>query len=206
VGRKGLQIVDWPKVAASLIDPGWHRLAGAISAESALALVGAAPEPWLPLPEEEGTAGVRQSGSSSFVPLPGADVTVQRLATDLTASLNEALPSRVASVPAFNEVQWTHYPADVGHITSHRDPWGCGGVIAIATLAGHADFHIGGRGKPIVAEWETAPGDVVVLRGNGWPTGDARCPMHGAGRPRGHERIIMTFRHNLGGAGTAYFS
>jgi hypothetical protein len=206
VARNGLESVDWPEVATSLVDPGWCRLAGAIGAELAPALIDAAPEPWLPLPEEEGTAGVRQAGSSSYVPLAEADATVQDLARDLTASLNDALPAGAASVPAFNEVQWTRYPADVGHITSHRDPWGCGGVIAIATLAGQAAFHIGGRGLPIAGEWETAPGDVVVLRGNGWPTDDARCPMHGAGPPRGQERIIMTFRHNLGGAGSAYFS
>lgn len=201
-----LKVASWPMVVGSLIELGWCRLAGAIAVEGALALVGAAPDPWHPLPEEEGGAGVRQAGYSSFVPLDGASDVVQQLGMDITRSFSDALPAGTSRVPDFNEVQWARYPADVGHITAHRDPMGCAGVIAVATLTGQADFYLGGRGEPIYAKWETAPGDLVILRGNGWPTEDARCPMHGVERPRGHERIAMTFRHNRAGAGADYFS
>lgn len=202
----GLGVVNWSNVAESLIESGWSQLTGTISAERALALIDAAPEPWQPLPEEEGSAGVRQAGFSSFASLNRMRAIVQHLGKGITESLSDAVPAGTAGVLAFNEVQWTKYPADIGHITAHRDPLGCGGVIAIATLTGRATFYLGGRGEPISAEWETAPGDLVLLRGNGWPTDDSRCPLHGVERPLGHERIIMTFRCNVGGAGTDYFS
>ena len=40
--------------------------------------------------------------------------------------------------------------------------------------------------------------------GNGWPTPNARCPMHAADPPPDGERMIMTFRHNIRGAGGGY--
>lgn len=206
VPHNNLEVASWPNVARSLIESGWCRLTGAISAERALALAGAAPQPWQPLPEEEGGAGVRQAGFSAYVPLDGASPVVQRLGMEITRSLSDAVPAETARAPDFNEVQWSRYPAEIGHITAHRDPLGCGGVIAIATLTGQATFCLGGRGEPIAAQWETVPGDLVILRGNGWPTEEARCPMHGVEPPRGHERIAMTFRHNVGGAGVDYFS
>lgn len=106
-------------------------------------------------------------------------------------------------VPKFNEVSWTHYPAAMGFITKHRDPPGAGGVIAIATLTGRATFRVWADSRSV--SWQTTPGDVVLLRGHGWPRPGALCPVHEVEPPAEQDRMIMTFRHNRGGAGAAYF-
>lgn len=124
-------------------------------------------------------------------------------------------PPDVPAIPRFNEVSWTRYPAATGRITTHRDPAPFDGIIAIATLSGRATFSVWGgavhgtpdevlaRGTP-PTEWDASAGDLILLRGNGWPTPDARCPMHGVSAPADGERTIMTFRHNTRGAGGGY--
>jgi hypothetical protein len=90
---------------------------------------------------------------------------------DIVRELTTACPD-VPAIPDFNEVSWTRYPARTGHITAHRDPSACGGIIAVATLLGRATFRV----------WD---GDVL-------------------GTPPDGERMIMTFRHNIRGAGGGY--
>jgi hypothetical protein len=90
---------------------------------------------------------------------------------DIVRELTTACPD-VPAIPDFNEVSWTRYPARTGHITAHRDPFACGGIIAVATLLGRATFRV----------WD---GDVL-------------------GTPPDVERMIMTFRNNIRGAGGDY--
>lgn len=56
-----------------------------------------------------------------------------------------------------------------------------------------------------IDSWQASRGDLVILRGFGWPTAEARCVVHGVEPPPAGERVIMTFRHNRGGAGADYF-
>ncbi|HZU75090.1 MAG TPA: hypothetical protein VE990_20200 [Acidimicrobiales bacterium] len=201
----GLGLTDWTGAAEAVATAGWCRLAGALPAPVVEELIASMPGPWHELPEEEGNAGVRQAGFACWTSLESAAAPVRDLATEVTACLTAARPDGVAAVPPFNEAQWTLYPRGAGHITAHRDPLGVGGVIAIATLTGRARFFIGGRAEPRRAEWETGVGDLVLLRGNGWPEAGLPRPMHGVEPPADGERIILTFRHNRGGAGASYF-
>ena len=116
-------------------------------------------------------------------------------------------------VPAFDEVEWSRSVDGVGYITAHRDPPGVGGVIAIVTLSGTTRFRVWpgdvdprqdpGAAPP--AEWDTGDGDLVLLRGTGWPHSDARCLVHEVDSPPSGERAVLTFRHNRGGPGADYF-
>jgi hypothetical protein len=83
-------------------------------------------------------------------------------------------------------------------------PAQCGGVIATVTLYGQARFR-GWSGADAI-EWETADGDLVILRGNGWPTEASTCLVHEAERPAVGDRMIVTYRHNKGGPGADYFA
>ena len=194
-----VNVDDWAAVGASLCNSGWHRLPAAISGELCDEL-SAAPSDWRPLPPEEGGHGVRQRGFGSYRVLDEADMIVRDVASEIAASITAA-SAALPSVPPFNEVTWTRYPAGEGFITKHRDPQGVGGVIAIATLVGRATFRVW---SDEVVEWETEPGDTVLLRAYGWPNEGELCPIHEVESPVG-ERLIMTLRHNRGGAGAAYF-
>lgn len=90
-----------------------------------------------------------------------------------------------------------------------------GGVIAVLTLRGRAPFRVwetdgssvDAAGQPELAEeWETNDGDLVLLRGDGWPTPTSRCPIHEAQSPPRGDRSTLTLRHNKGGYGADYFS
>ncbi len=147
--------------------------------------------------------------------LADAAPVVRGLGDSIVRELANATPHALPAIPEFNEVSWTLYPTGTGHITSHRDPVAYGGIIAIATLLGRATFRIwSGEALGTPAEvlmsdipptrWETAAGDLILLRRNGWPTPTTRCPMHEADRPPDGERIILTYRHNTRGAGAGY--
>lgn len=201
-----LNVDDWESVAEGVITRGFHRLRGAISNSSAADLMAAASKPWHALVPHEGGGEVYQAGFATGIPLERAEPFVRGIAAVITDSMTAALPAETPSLPPFNEVSWTRYPVGVGHITAHRDPPGCGGVIAIANLAGSAVFYVGRRGEPDGHEWIATPGDVVILQANAWPDERARCPLHGVEAPPVGERAIMTLRHNQGGAGADYFA
>ncbi len=55
-----------------------------------------------------------------------------------------------------------------------------------------------------VTEWETCDGDLVILRGHGWPHEGSLCPLHEVESPRVGDRMTMTFRHNRRGPGGDY--
>jgi hypothetical protein len=78
-------------------------------------------------------------------------------------------------VPGFNEVSWTRYPAHQGRITRHRDFREYGGIIAVFTLQGSSIFRVYDSDIDAV-EWQTKPGQLVLLRGEGWPFAGKRCP------------------------------
>ena len=197
----GLDAVDWTGAATSLIDNGWIRLAGAVRGRTCARLIEAAPGEWAPLPEVE--MDVHQGGFSCGVFFDRAASEVQEFGRTVCDSLTKARPD-LPAVPCFNEVQWGRSHDGVGYITAHRDPPGAGGVIAIVTLRGRAVFRVWQGSRP--TEWETADGDLVILRGNGWPSESSLCPVHEAESPRVGDRMTMTLRHNTRGPGGDYFA
>jgi hypothetical protein len=198
--RTSLQAVDWNDAASSLVERGWVRLERVVDADTCGRMAEAAPPTWTPLPEEEGE--VHQGGQRSGVFFDDAASTVQRFGRTICDGLTNAAKD-VPPVPCFNEVQWGRSHDGAGYITAHRDPPGAGGVIAIVTLRGRARFRVW-RGSH-ATEWKTADGDLVILRGNGWPSDDARCPVHEV-ESRGDDRMTMTLRHNTLGPGGDYFA
>lgn len=195
--------VDWASAAGRVAVEGWVRLAGCLDAPTCARLSAAAPGSWR---REDDVGSVRQAGVSTGVPFDAAADTVRALGTWIREGLDTGRPARAPEVPPFNEASWSRSDPAAGHhfISAHRDPSAVGGVIAIATLTGRALFRVWGSGG--VNEWLTGEGDVVVLRGNGWPTADALCPLHEVDPPEVGGRMILTLRHNLGGAGAAYFA
>ena len=128
-----------------------------------------------------------------------ADEVIRGLAASLVDAIEAALPSR-RLVPPFTDATWNWYEPGVGHISRHRDPPAVGGVIAVFTLKGCAEFTIDEH-----SEFDVTEGDLVLLAGNGWPDADDVCVLHAAGRPRLEERVILTLRHNVRGPGRDFF-
>ncbi|HTU38454.1 MAG TPA: hypothetical protein VMF35_10565 [Acidimicrobiales bacterium] len=193
-----LSVVGWDRAGRSLLTQGWVRLPEAVSPEDLERLIEARCSAWQALPEEEGV--VRQGGFAAHADLGVTDASVRALAHELIDALGAVL-GEAAPLPSFNEVSWTLYPTGSGHITAHRDPAAFTGVIAVATLRGSATFRVSnGRDH---AEWDTAPGDVVLLGAHGWP-GSPHGPVHEVDPPVDGDRLIMTLRHNSRGAGGGY--
>jgi len=148
--------------------------------------------------------GVQQHAFGSYLPFDETLPAVRALGDRLVADLSDAaLRLGLPALPRFNEVTWGRYPAGTGRISAHQDPAEYGGVIAVFTLQGQALFRIL-DGQGTAAEWQTGPGQLALLRGAGWPRPDSRCPVHEVMPPQVGDRTIMTFRHNLGGAGAGY--
>jgi hypothetical protein len=208
-----LLVSNWTSVSESLANSGSARIRGALGNDLVQHLIGTERPPWHALPADEGV--VHQSGFGSYMVLADAAPLVRGLGDSIVLELTNAAPQALPAIPEFNEVSWTLYLAGTGHITTHRDPAAYGGIIAIATLLGRATFRIWSEevlGTPAEVlmgdipptQWDAAAGDLILLRGNGWPTATTRCPMHEADAPPDGERIIMTFRHNTRGAGAGY--
>ena len=206
--------VDWATAAHELAAEGWVRLPGVIDGRSCARLLAAAPTPWLELESVEGRP-VRQAGLHSGRVFDRSSPDVQDLGNAIVAALDEQLRNTsTPPVPAFNEVEWSRSVDGVGYITAHRDPVGVGGVIAIVTLSGCSAFRLWpgdldprhDPDAPPAVEWETGDGDLVLLRGSGWPSPEARCLVHEVDSPSAGERAVLTFRHNRGGPGADYFT
>lgn len=191
-------VADWESAGTSLLTLGWARLSEAVPPEWLNRLIEARPLAWHPLPEEEGV--VRQGGFAAHAELAATDVSVTTLAEELISTLDSVVADN-APLPSFNEVSWTLYPRGSGHITAHRDPAAFTGVIAVTTLGGSATFRVSNATDE--AEWETTPGDVVVLGAHGWPGCRSR-PVHEVDPPASDDRLIMTLRHNSRGPGGGY--
>lgn len=192
--------VDWPEAVKPLLDQGWSRLPALLPGALRVELAAAAPNAWSPVPEVEGK--VRQAGLNSGVLFESAASMVQEFGHYLCESITSANVG--VPPPLFNEVTWSKSNRGAHFVTAHRDPAGVGGVIAIATLWGRARFTVWDESQPM--SWMTGDGDLVLLRGRGWPTEDARCPVHEVESPTSGDRMVMTLRYNRRGAGTPYFS
>jgi hypothetical protein len=209
-----LRVTDWTSVGNSLIATGSAYVRGAVDRELVQHLINIDRPPWHALPPEEGV--VRQHGFVSHISVAAADPIVVSVGVAIVQELTKATASLgLPAIPEFNEASWTRYPERTGHITAHRDPFAYGGIIAVATLFGQATFRVwsgADLGTPqevlasgaIPTPWETAAGDLVLLRGNGWPTPNVRCPTHEVDTPPNSERMIMTLRYNTRGAGGGY--
>jgi hypothetical protein len=154
------------------------------------------------VPEPEQIGDMRQRGLRAGLVFDACAAPVRDLGETIRSSLNGSLPAGTAPIPAFNTVTWGQTDGGISYISRHRDPPTAGGVIVVATLAGRAVFRIWRDTEP--AEWETADGDVVIIRGTGWPTSEWRCPVHEA-RSHDDARRTLTFRHNIRGPGADYF-
>lgn len=196
----GLDDIDWTNAASSLTGTGWVRLAAVIDGPTCARLAGAAPTSWRPEPEV--IRDVRQSALTSGVSFDRADATVRDLGIAICRSVTKALPPGTRPIPRFNNVTWGRSHNGIGYITAHRDPPTAGGVIAIVTLSGQCPFRVWNGPSP--TEWVTRDGDLVILRGNGWPTEDAVCPLHDAESPFQGDRMTMTLRHNKRGPDAGY--
>lgn len=192
-----VSVPDWEKVGRSLSTFGWVCLSRAIPVKELRPLIEARPSPWHALLKEEGV--VRQGGFGAHADLAVTAPSVRTLAQDLVSSLDAVV--NTAPIPAFNEVSWTLYPEGSGHITAHRDPAVFTGVIAVATLSGSAKFRVSNGSDH--AEWDTEPGDIVILGTQAWP-GEFSGPVHEVDPPENGDRLIMTLRHNSRGAGGGY--
>lgn len=170
---------------------------GALADDVLETLLAACPKTWHDLPPEEGR--VRQCGQSAMTLVENAGGVIQGLAAMVAEMIGQEAG---VPVPRANEANWTRYPEGEGFITRHRDPSQVTGVITIATLIGSAPFRVW-EGDEVV-EWDTQPGDLILLRCTGWPTADAVCVDHEAGLNEHGERRILTLRHNSAGAGAEY--
>jgi hypothetical protein len=193
--------IDYDQAVSDLAACGWARAPHALPAGAADLLVEDNGRTWT-VAGDEGV--VRQHVIGSYSPYAEVLPVVRAVGDQLIAGLSAAARKRGRPAPpGFNEATWGCYPAGIGHITAHRDPGAYGGTIAVFTLAGGAAFRAwSADGR--VTEWQTGPGQLVVLRGVGWPEPDSECPLHEVDPPVEGERRIMTLRHNLGGAGAGY--
>lgn len=213
-GRVDLSEIDWAEVADQLISSGWARLSGAVGSDALEALEHAAPGSWSALPETEGSAGVRQAGVACHSSVDSAADSVRSLAEEIYAGVDGAIGRGVAPLPRFNHAEWCRADRGQKYITPHRDPDTAGGVIAVLTIHGRAVFRVwdldgslaDAQGHPaLAAAWETDDGDLVLMRGGGWPLPTSRCPIHEAESPHEGDRVTLTLRHNKRGYGSDYF-
>jgi hypothetical protein len=197
------QSIEWTEAIGAVVGRGHARLARTVSADVCADLVAAAPSTWAPEPEVIGE--VRQQKVSTGTYLYRAPEPVRRFAADLVNTLNGSRAGDVPPIPAFHEARWSRSRPGTGYaISAHRDPPLCGGMLAIVTLFGAARFRLGAGSGAV--EWTTGDGDLLLLRGNGWPTDDAVCPVHEVDLPVDGDRMTLTFRHNRGGTGADYFA
>jgi hypothetical protein len=212
----GLAEVDWGTVVAGLAGQGWVRLAGIVTPKLCDRLIDAAPGTWSPVPEHEpgGSIHVCQAGLSCNADIALANHSVRSFANSICDGINAARAD-ASSLPSFNHAQWGQSNNGVHFITPHRDPPGAGGVIAIATLRGRAPFYVWDdeddlpswrHQRGVAHSWQTGDGDLVLLKGAGWPTERSRCPVHEVESPESGDRVTLTLRHNRDGYGADYFA
>ena len=194
-------VVAWDEAVVGLANRGWAMIPNALDGDVLRAVTHDDRRQWRLLGDE---GVVRQHAYGAYLPLAEALPEVRSLAAALVADLSTAtVRAGLPKLPELNEVTWGRYPAGVGGISAHRDPDAYGGVIAVFTLWGRATFRILDGGY-VAAEWDTGPGQLALLRGRGRPCADSVCPVHEAVPPAVGDRGIMTFRHNLSGAGAGY--
>jgi hypothetical protein len=193
--------IPWDDAVTALTDRGWAFIPTALSVDLAQQLGEDDRRQWRLLGNE---GKVEQHAFGAYMPFTETLPLARGMGDDLIAGLSEAAKRRgLPEVPGFNEATWSRWPVRTGRITAHRDPREYGGIIAIFTLRGRAMFRVFDDDQQ-ATEWETGPGQLAILRGNGWPLSDSRCLVHEVEPPTSEERMIMTFRYNSGGAGAGY--
>jgi hypothetical protein len=198
--RDELSGVDWPPAVKALVAHGWVRLPQAASPALCDELASSAPGTWWPKPHE--ILGVRQGGVACYATVDQAAQVVREYALTIIEGVAGSGVGPPAP-PGFTDAEWAQDAEGRMFISAHRDPPTAPGVIAVTTLRGAATFRIwDDRG---VRTWETDAGDLVLLRGSGWPSPEALCPLHEVGSPVG-PRMTLTLRHNTGGPGADYFA
>lgn len=97
-----------------------------------------------------------------------------------------------------NELSYQHYEGGSASLRVHRDQRYYGVCIVIATLRGSAVFGVHHSEPPrqAVAEWETRPRQVVLLRGWTPVIPDPR-PFHRVDAPPAQDRLMVQLRMNL---------
>jgi hypothetical protein len=193
--------VDWSEALLALWSCGWARLAGALPPLLCDELFAAAPATWVRQPDELGV--VQQGGQHCGAPIEQAPAVLGELVDALAGAIDAAAPAGCPPLPRWNEAEWNQDDDGTLFITQHRDPPLAGGTIAVLTLAGSARFRVWDDDG--AHEWDTGPGDVVLMAGQGWPTPQSTCPLHEAESPGPGGRRTLTLRHHLGGAGAAWF-
>ncbi len=195
----------WSTAAGSLLRAGWARLPRFGDAQLLRELEDAAPDRWM---AQSDVGRIRQAGGLSGDFFDSTSPSVQAVGINIRRRLAQSLPADIPQPPLFNEVAWSKSHKDFGHhfITAHRDPPGVGGVIAIITLAGRARFRVWEEPDQAVQEWDTDPGDLVLLNGTGWPADTSQCPRHAVDPPITPTRGIITYRYNRRGPGADYFA
>lgn len=201
----------------ALAESGWMRLVNAVDESLRQRLSDAGLRAPSPLPKSGGDDHVRLGGLSSHEAVTTSAPVVQAFAQSLTDGINGAIRGETAPIPVFNHAEWaTTTPDGIGFITPHRDPPRALGVVAITTLEGAARFCIWdddatdlppARHRDDTAhQWDTADGDLVILRCEAWPFAEARSPVHEARSPQAGRRRTLTLRHNGHGYGADYFT
>ena len=189
--------IDWAATTADVVERGWARLPAAVDPPTCTLLRSAAPPDWEPEPEQIGT--VHQRGLRTGCYVSRSSPVVQ----ELGQAILDGIASASQGPPEFNLVTWGRTDSGEGYITQHRDPPTAGGVIAVVNLQGRATFRVWDDDG--AHEWETGIGDIVLLRGTGWPEPTSTCLLHEA-QAIDPERWILTFRHNTRGPDVDYFA
>lgn len=177
-GLVDLSDIAWNQALHQIASRGWTRLVRAVPPDALMALEQAAPGPWSSLPETEGSAGVRQAGLTSHSAVDEAADIVRALADGISAGIDGGDSRGVPPLPAFNHAEWCRAERGQKFITPHRDPYTAGGVIAVLTIRGRAVFRIwdfdgsladAQNRLELATAWESEDGDLVLMRGGGWP-------------------------------------
>jgi hypothetical protein len=112
--------IDWAAVLARIVDVRWARIGDALGQAATARLGTEEGRDWKPLAPE---GVVFQEGYGAYKDLSDASDAVQTAAHELHQTLDGAAAQfGIRSVPQFNEVTWTRYPPQKGHITAHHDP------------------------------------------------------------------------------------
>jgi hypothetical protein len=136
----------------------------------------------------------RAGGAFAMAPLESSG------ATGLTARwLIDSLLGVGLRILAPNEASYQRYQPGGNGLPPHRDQRYYASCIAIITLQGAATsaIHASRMHGDVTAEWNTHPGQVILLQG--WqPQGpDDPRPYHRVDPPADAPRLIFQLRHNL---------
>ena len=155
-----------------------------------------------PFQRFEGSFGkVRQEieGFDVEAPMEGFP-RVRELAAELTALVRaHGRGLRGLATWTVNEVGVARYrPGSLG-ITPHLDGRWYRRLVAVLTVHGRARFAVCGSRDPgdVVEEWETEPGDLVLMRGPGLARHRDGRPFHLVEGPRRGTRLSLGLRMSV---------